>query len=152
MRTITILYRYAILSIALITGSLTTVNLTAIERSEESLDHSLPDIMLGLLKNTHLLTEGIVLSDYKKIEIAAGNIANHPQISIKTKMKLVANLGAEMANFKSNDDVVHNAAVALEKAVQNKNMVEIISKYNTLVQGCQSCHSQFRERVSDILK
>ncbi len=113
---------------------------------------TLKSVMQGLLKSHLEVTEAIVLQDFETIQVAAHNIAHHPKPGMGTKMKLVANLGTEMAKFKSYDDVVHNAAVDLEKSAKDKNMDLVLQNYGKILQGCQACHGQYKQRVSDILK
>jgi len=108
-------------------------------------------VMQGLLKDSHLLSEGIFYDDFAKIEKAAKNIADHPNPGMPTMKKVIDYLGKEMPKFKGLDGKVHNTAVEIAKAAKNKNMVNVISGYHELIDGCQSCHSQFKMKVSRVL-
>ena len=67
-------------------------------------------------------------------------------------MKLMKAMGTEMARFKANDSIVHNAAVNMTKNAQQKNIQGITDDFKTMIDGCVSCHSEFKTRVSAILK
>jgi len=108
-------------------------------------------VMNGLLKDTQLLNEGIFLEDYKKIELAAGNIADHPTPGKETMQKVMENLGTEMPTFKGYDMKVHNTAVIIAKAAKENDMKSIVSNYHQLIDGCLSCHNNYKKRVSNIL-
>jgi len=111
----------------------------------------LKQVMNGLLKDTQLLTEGIFLEDYKKIELAASNIADHPTPGKETMQKVMKNLGAEMPTFKGFDMKVHNTAVLIAKAANGNDMKAVVSNYHQLVDGCQSCHNQYKQKISTLL-
>jgi len=108
-------------------------------------------VMQGLLKDSHLLSEGIFYDDFTKIEKAAKNIADHPNPGMPTMKKVIGYLGKEMLQFKGLDGKVHNTAVEIAKAASNKDMKSVVSNYHELIDGCQSCHSQFKQRVSKVL-
>ena len=61
-------------------------------------------------------------------------------------------MGKEMANFKSNDDVVHGAAVAMAKNANQQDLKAIAENFQTMIGGCISCHSEFKTKVAAILK
>jgi len=109
-------------------------------------------VMQGLLKDTQMLNEGIFYDDLKKIEQAAKNIADHPNPGMPTMKKIMGYLGKEMPKFKELDGKVHNTAVEITKAAKDNDMKSVISNYHELIDGCLSCHSQFKMRVSKILK
>lgn len=114
-------------------------------------EKGLKSVMQGLLKDTQLLSEGIFLQDFVEIELAANNIAKHPTPGMKTMKKVMGNLGTEMAVFKGLDMKVHNIALGITKSASNQDMPGVVSGYHKLIDGCQSCHSQFKQRVSKIL-
>lgn len=109
-------------------------------------------VMQGLLVDTHQLTEAILMEDYTRIEKVAKNIANHPKPSMETRMKLMKAMGSNMAKFKANDSVVHDAAVNMMNNAQKKNIQIIATDFKTMIDGCVNCHSEFRMKVSAILK
>ena len=108
-------------------------------------------IMNGLLDDTKLLTEGIFLEDFTKIRLAANNIANHPKPSSETLKKVKANLAEEMGLFKGFDIKVHNASLEIAKSASNKDLVSVVSTYHKMIDGCLSCHSQYKNRISSVL-
>ncbi|PCI60416.1 MAG: hypothetical protein COB35_09215 [Gammaproteobacteria bacterium] len=137
----------------LLIGSLLTLSsMQAISAPTNNEDQdTLKIIMQGLLKNTHKITQGIVLHDFALIEKAAKNIAEHPKPSMMTRMKLVKAMGADMGKFKTKDDVVHHSSVNLIKAAQQKDMPAIQQEYQIMINGCVACHNEFKERVAKIL-
>jgi len=114
--------------------------------------NDLKTIMNGLLEDTKLLTEGIFLEDFAKIELAANNIANHPKPSPETLKKVKANLVEEMGVFKGFDMEVHNAALEIAMSASNEDLTRVVSLYHQVIDGCQSCHNQYKNRISKILK
>ncbi|GAA6173684.1 hypothetical protein NBRC116592_33540 [Colwellia sp. KU-HH00111] len=113
---------------------------------------SLKQVMQGLLIDTQQLTKAMLMEDFKTIETLANNIANHPKPSLATRMTLMKAMGKEMANFKSNDDVVHGAAVAMAKNANQQDLKAIAENFQTMIGGCISCHSEFKTKVAAILK
>jgi cytochrome c556 len=113
---------------------------------------SLSMVMQGLLIDTQQLTAAMVNEDFTLIAMKANNIAKHPKPSMATRMKIMKALGADMAKFKSNDIVVHNAAVDISKNAEQKNIMGVAENYKKMIGGCLSCHSAFKNRVGAILK
>lgn len=122
------------------------------EESEVKQVNGLKQVMRGLLEETQQLTAGIFLQDFRKIELAANKIANHPGPGMVVKTKLIAKLGPEMAKFKQLDSVVHNAAVVITRAAAENNMATIMTSYHQLIDGCQSCHSEFKQHIAKVLE
>ena len=126
-------------------------NLVAEEKANESHANKLQLVMQGLLKDSQQLTAGIFNENFAKIEQAAKNIADHSTPGMPTMKKVIGYLGEEMPAFKGLDMTVHNTAVDIGKAARDKNMAAVVTSYHQLIDGCQSCHSQFKKRVSKIL-
>ena len=113
---------------------------------------TLKGIMQGLLDDTKMITEGIFLENYPMIEKGAKQIAQHPQVPMETRKKLLKALGSEMGQFKGFDMKVHNTAVSIAQAAKDNNMEAILSNYHQLIDGCQYCHESFKQRAIEILK
>jgi len=120
--------------------------------NEAALEGSLKLVMQGLLSDTQKLTGAMLTEDYVLMEQLSKRIADHPKPSMATRMKLMKAMGADMAQFKKNDGVVHGAAVNMTKAAQEKDIKRVGENFQTMINGCLSCHSQFKSRVSEILK
>ena len=120
-------------------------------KQEATSSNDLKVIMNGLLDDTKLLTEGIFLEDFSKIKLASNNIANHPKPSSATLNKVKSNLAEEMATFKGFDMQVHNASQEIAKLAPSKDMVKMVSLYHKIIDGCQSCHNQYKSRISNVL-
>jgi cytochrome c556 len=123
--------------------------LTSIPTASNSI--SLRSVMQGLLIDTQQLSEGIFLEDFAKIKAAAKNIADHPAPAMANMKKVKGYLGTEMVVFKGFDIKVHNTALTIANSANEQDMSKIISGYHQLIDGCQSCHAQFKQRVSKIL-
>jgi len=113
---------------------------------------TLKEIMQDLLKDTQQISEGIFTDDIKLVEKSAQQIANHPKVPMDTRTKLAKAFGPEMGKFKGFDMTVHNTAIAIEKAAKANDMSSVVSNYHQLIDGCQSCHNNFKIRASEILK
>ncbi|MBL4940622.1 MAG: cytochrome c [Colwellia sp.] len=113
---------------------------------------SLKSVMQGLLTATQALTAAVLTEDFVMIEKAAKNIADHPKPSMATRMKLMKAMAADMTKFKANDDVVHHAAVNMVKNAQQQNIKLITDDFQKMIGGCIACHSEFKSKVSVILK
>ncbi len=61
-------------------------------------------------------------------------------------------MGSDMATFKANDMIVHNAALNMVKSAQQKNIQLVSDDFNIMIGGCVSCHQAFKNKVADILK
>ncbi|MBE9547805.1 MAG: cytochrome c [Proteobacteria bacterium] len=122
------------------------------EEANEKQINGLRLVMQGLLEDTQQITTGIFLQDFSQIEVAANKIANHPSPGMATKTKLIANLGGEMGKFKQFDTLVHNTAVKLSRAASNEDMTAIITAYHQLIDDCQACHAEFKQRIIKILE
>ena len=134
-----------------LTALSTTFFVVADEPSSKVNITTLKHIMQGLLRDTQALTQGIFFEDFQLIEQAAKRIADHPTADLSIKMKLIGNLGADMSRFKKLDKQVHDIALDIRKAAIQQDMSTTIIGYHKLIDGCQSCHSNFKQPVSKLL-
>lgn len=109
-------------------------------------------VMKGLLAETKMITEGIILEDFSIIESAASRIVKHPKPALSQRKKLMKNLASDIATFKGLDHVVHGGAEKIVQAAKNKKIDKVLAEYQRMITGCQSCHSQFKERLSKALQ
>jgi cytochrome c556 len=109
-------------------------------------------VMQGLLSDTKLITQGIILEDFALVEFAADGIVNHRKPAMSQRKKLMAALGTQMATFKDFDHIVHGGAMKIKQAAKDKNMVTVIAEYQKLITGCQSCHSNFKAELAKALR
>lgn len=109
-------------------------------------------VMKGLLSNTKMITEGIILRDFALVEFAADGIVNHSKPAMSERKKLMKALGSDITKFKGFDHIVHSGAMKIKEAAKEKNMVTVIAEYQTLITGCQSCHGTFRDELSKALR
>ena len=115
-------------------------------------DNGLKRVMQGLLNDSLILNQGILYKDYSTIEKAAKDIANHPKPGMMTMKKVKADLGSEMGSFKGFDTLVHDIAIKISDAAVRKDIETVKSSYQELLNGCLSCHTQYKTRVSNLLK
>lgn len=109
-------------------------------------------VMQGLLVNTKNITQGIILEDYALIEEAAKGIIKHPKPAMSQRRKLMKALAEDVSSFKSYDHVVHGGAAKIVQAAKDKNIDLVLSEYQKLIIGCQSCHNTFKARLSKALQ
>lgn len=131
---------------------LTTVNVSMANDTVKAPEGSLKLVMQGLLKETQELTAAMLNEDFTLIATKAGNIADHPKPSMATRMKIMKAMGADMAQFKANDEIVHKAALDIMTNAQQKNIDGVGENYKKMIGGCLSCHSQFKDSVSALFK
>jgi len=138
------------LVIVIATTGLVTLSASAEVRNVNQ-PNKLQLVMQGLLNDSLLLNQGIFYQDFAKIEQSAKDIANHPTPGIGTMKKVKSHLGTEMVNFKGFDIMVHDTAVKINEAAVKKDIEAVKSAYHELLNGCLSCHIQYKERISKIL-
>ena len=131
---------------------LTTVNVSMANDTVKAPEGSLKLVMQGLLKDTQELTAAMLNEDFTLIATKAENIADHPKPSMATRMKIMKAMGADMAQFKANDEIVHKAALDIMTNAQQKNIDGVGENYKKMIGGCLSCHSQFKDSVSALFK
>lgn len=117
----------------------------------ESSKNRLQMVMLDLLRDTHSLTEGIFTEDFTLIESSAEKIANHPNPGPEILQQVKQTLGSEMTKFKIHDVTVHKAASSIVELAAKDDMSAILIQYHKMVDGCQSCHNNFKSRISAVL-
>jgi hypothetical protein len=115
-------------------------------------DVTFKQVMQGLLVESKMITEGIILEDYSMIKKAASHIAKHPKPAMLQRKKLMKSLGAEISKFKSFDSIVHGGAVIIEQAAKNRDMPRVLAEYQKMLDGCQSCHRIYKKRLSRVLQ
>lgn len=128
-----------------------SLSFTAPSYAEEEKKNKLQIVMQNLLQDTQDIVRGMMLEDYTIIFEAADRIASHPTPGLGIQVKLMRNMGGELPAFKALDGFVHDRAVSIRKASRAKDMHLVTREYNKLLNGCQSCHTQFKTRVSNIL-
>lgn len=143
---------FSIASDAVSSDKLMTNTVNAKTAEVSAAEGSLKSVMQGLLKETQQLTAAMLNEDFTLIADKAKNIADHPKPSMATRMKIMKAMGPKMAKFKANDDVVHSAAVNIMTNAQQKNIKGVGENYKKMIDGCLSCHSMFKSKVSAILK
>ncbi len=136
--------RYMLVFCCMFTASVAANN-------QEVKKNDLQQIMNQLMNDSQSLNKAILLQDFVQIEKAAANIADHPKPSKKTLQAIKRQLAKEMPLFKSYDSAVHQAASEMVNLAKSKDIQLITVKYLGMYQGCQSCHIEFKERVSSAL-
>ena len=119
--------------------------------AEENKKNKLQIIMQNLLQDTQNILEGMILEDYKLIYESADRIASHPTPGIAIQVKLLKNMGGDLSTFKNLDGYVHDRAIAVREASKIMDKEQIFSEYTKLLNGCLSCHTQYKTKVSNII-
>jgi hypothetical protein len=108
--------------------------------------------MRGLEKDMAEVAQGIWTEDHEVVATAARRIADHPKVIHDQMGAIQAALGSEFPAFVQQDRGVHEAAVELAEAADSSiEMLELFAINLRIQQGCMSCHTVFRARVSEAL-
>ena len=108
---------------------------------------SLLQIMQQLGRDLNRISDGMWSEDYAAMAAAAQAIADHPQPPVEERTRIIEGLGADAGSFRQGDQDVHDAALAVKAAAEQKDNEQVLQRYIELVQGCMGCHTRFRERV-----
>jgi len=106
---------------------------------------ALRTIMQDMGKNMQTMTDGIARSDWKLVEKAAAQVADHPQPPAEEKLRIIAFIGAEMGRFKGYDSEANDHALAAGVAAKAGDGKAVIRAFGQLQTSCLSCHTTFRE-------
>ncbi|MEO8232542.1 MAG: hypothetical protein ABI638_09680 [Ignavibacteriota bacterium] len=109
-------------------------------------------IMYQLMADMNGISTGIFMENYPMIDSAAYHIAQHPEINPRQMQIIKKIMGEEMDEFERIDMNVHDHAVFISQAAQQKKMEEILSQYNIVQHNCVNCHNQFRARLRNKLQ
>jgi hypothetical protein len=123
--------------------------------SESTVPANLPlkEIMRGLETDLADLAHGIWTEDPAVSGAAARRIALHPKVIPEQMAAIQASLMDEFPAFVQQDLGVHDAAVGFAEAARPPvGTAELFAIYLRIQQGCMSCHSAFRARVTEALK
>ncbi len=111
----------------------------------------LKETMRGLESDLADLAHGIWIEDREAAGAAAMRIANHPRVPPEQLAAIQASHD-EFPAFVQLDLGMHNSAVALaEASASSVPTEELFAAYLQIQQGCMSCHTVYRTRVSDAL-
>ena len=112
----------------------------------------LKEIMGGLEADLANVAHGIWIADSEIVRAAATRIADHPKVLAEQMGVIQTELGTEFPAFVQQDQAVHGAAVELAEASDAIDATaESFEIYLRLQQGCVSCHTAFRARVTEAL-
>lgn len=109
------------------------------------------DLMRELGQRMDRISDGIWREDYAAIAEAARYIANHPKPPMKQRKKIIGALGTDAPDFRAGDKRVHETALAVVEAAQEKRMAEVAAHFGRLTQSCVDCHANFRDRLRPVL-
>ncbi|SHF33181.1 hypothetical protein SAMN05443144_107160 [Fodinibius roseus] len=118
------------------------------EESPQPETMPLVPMMQQLLTNMYQVDNGIYTENFELIIESAGNISDHPAMTVKDKKVVKSTLGTEMKQFVKYDMIVHHHADSMRLAAIQQNMQEILHHYHIVQQGCVDCHSNYRESIS----
>jgi len=127
---------------------------TALESSAAPTPSNLPvkDLMRGLEDDLATVAHGIWRDDSESVELGAGRIAGHPRATSDQVAIIQATLGSEFGSFVQLDQGVHQAAADLAQlAADSAPSSQLFDQFVRVQEGCFSCHTQFRSRVSEAL-
>ena len=110
---------------------------------------ALRKIMSDLGKNMQTITDGISREDWKLVEKAASQIADHPQPPFVERIQILSFVGNNVSLFKAHDNKTHNAAIALDIAATEKDGYKVITAFSILQNTCLTCHQNFRKSFQE---
>ena len=109
---------------------------------------TLQELMSTLNGKAAMIFQGMVYEDFDLIADSAVWVYDHGK---PTNMgKVVKVLGADMAEFKRVDRIVHDAAIAIVASAKVKDLDSIADNYAIMSRNCIACHQQFRDRVREV--
>lgn len=112
---------------------------------------NLKEIMQGLRDDSVAIFDGLLTDDFGKVVQGAAGVANHAQIPPAQVQLVAAELGPEMATFKQFDTTVHDLAVSIAAAAEDRDHEQATADYQRMLDGCFGCHAVYRQRVAAIL-
>jgi len=89
---------------------------------EPATDGSLKQVMQQLGGDYSSLNQAILVKDFDGAAEAAHAIAYHDKPSLGHRLKIMAELGAEMSDFKKSDEKVHDLAIKIEASASARDM------------------------------
>jgi len=108
--------------------------------------------MRGLELDLADLAHGIWIEDHESAGAAASRIAGHPKVIPEQMVAIQASLSNEFPAFVQQDLGVHDAALEFTQVAESAAATEeLFAIFLRIQQGCISCHSAFRARVSEAL-
>lgn len=107
---------------------------------------ALRKIMQDLGKNMQGVTDGISREDWEMVRRIAPLIADHPELPLAEKMRILSFVGADAGKFKGYDEKTHQAARALEEAAARSDGKNVIAAFANLQNSCLTCHQSFRKQ------
>lgn len=113
----------------------------------ETPPQSLLDIMRQLEADTLRLTSALIVQDWPAAATSATAIAEHPKVPMGERARILSAIGTRAADFRKLDGDVHDAATALAEAAAQGEPARARAAYGEMLDGCISCHQQFRSRV-----
>lgn len=111
---------------------------------------SLLEIMQGLNADTIQLTNALMTHDWATMASSARSIADHPPIPRPELKRIAGALGERTPEFKELDMQVHDAAVEIGKAAEDRDLDRASRRFTVMIEGCTSCHSKFRDEVREL--
>jgi len=113
---------------------------------------TLQGIMQGLRDDLAAIVDGMLVEDYGRIARASIAIAAHPPIPASQKALIKQDLGPRMQDFAQLDQQVHEQALLINNAADERNLAGVSSAYQSVLNTCFACHIAFRERLGAVLR
>ena len=105
-------------------------------------------IMQQLLDDIQKVDHGIYTENFTMIEEGAGNISDHPTMTMEDKKLVKTTLGDDIKQFVKFDKTVHHHADSMRIAAIEEDMQNVLKHYRITQQGCVDCHSKYRKKIS----
>lgn len=131
--------------------SLVILIFSAAALSDTESEINLKIIMQNLQQDMAMIVEGLLVDDFDAVDAAADRIARHPSIPAEQVVLVATELGTEMPAFKQLDALVHDQALAISAAAQEADSTTVARHYQSMLDGCLTCHASYRQRVAEVL-
>lgn len=106
---------------------------------------ALRKIMQELGRNMQAITGAISQEEWGQVAQLAPKVATHPEPPLTEKMRILAYLGADAAEFRNFDVQTHEAALAIKQAAASSDGKAVIQSFAHVQESCLGCHQAFRK-------
>jgi cytochrome c556 len=113
---------------------------------------TLKEIMQGLRDDFVEISDALLVDELVRISLAAARISGHAAVTKQQGSIIAGELGDEMQKFKKFDGTVHSLSESIKQAADNNDHAQILSAYNKMFGACLECHTNYKERVSNVLR
>ncbi len=105
---------------------------------------ALREVMHKLGRDVQAVAGAISMEDWPRVAELAPKIARHAEPPMSEKVRILAWLGTNAAEFRRFEGQVHEAATAMGEAAKRGDGEAVIAAFSRTQQSCLACHQGFR--------